>query len=105
MSKIDWYDAEKQIRKSYTLSDKEVDGCLHALDHAKEVYIDNIEQPERINLTDAEGNVCYTIITKNGTPMTVIYGPKNSNKYNIAFITASLCLIGAICGIYWMKYK
>jgi hypothetical protein len=48
--KIDWDNAENQIRKSFRLSDKEVDECMSSFAQAKEIYDNQNNNMDMVNL-------------------------------------------------------
>jgi hypothetical protein len=78
MNYIDWENQEKCIRNSFTMTDREVDEVLNALNQAKKIYekiADISSLPERISLADKSGYVRHSIITRNGVPTTVIIKP------------------------------
>ena len=88
MANIDWGNAKRQIRQSYILKDDEVEICLAALAHARELYPE-FYVPERLNLTNNNGHVLHTIITHGAKPTSVSVGPRNNimirNKFLYAF--------------------
>lgn len=90
---IDWENAKRQILTSFMLTDSEVETCLAALEHARELYPNCFDVPERISLTNNKGYVLHTILTRGGKPTTVYVKPKGysiSGKLVAALVTAAV---------------
>jgi hypothetical protein len=104
--KIDWDNAENQIRKSYQLTDQEVNECMSSFAQAKEIYNNqnNMDIPERICLVGKDGNTLHTIITQGGSPNTITIMPKKSLMRRL-FIGWNAAKIITITGIFYVAYQ
>lgn len=92
-------ESRKIIQEMYYNNDKNIKEACLALDNAVDIYFNHTlnDMPERINLTNYDGDIIHTVINRSGKPETVTINPKPS--YNIIPI---IVLLGII-GYYMMK--
>lgn len=91
---VDWVDVKYQIESSCNMTDTQIIECLLALKHAKKIYTDLSNIPQRIQLTDSNNRVLHVIITNNTNYRTVNIAAEKSifNYPLIATIGIAICL-------------
>jgi hypothetical protein len=98
-------ESRKILQEIRHYKDKDINEACLALDHAIKIYSDVLlkDIPERMSLTNYDGDIIHTLINRSGKPETVTIGPEKPEKQDNYIIIGTMIILFGIILFYKLK--